>query len=105
MGGVVVNLVRGPQLSTTGDARRAMAGSLDPERHRAGLSEAGSTSTDELVDGLLAEAASTPSGASWRTSSARLADSDVPTYELPRLADGIDLGALYELADDLRDAG
>jgi hypothetical protein len=29
----------------------------------------------------------------------------VPTYELPRLADGIDLGGLYELADLLTDGG
>ena len=28
-----------------------------------------------------------------------------PTYELPRLADGIDLGALHELADLLTDQG
>ena len=30
---------------------------------------------------------------------------DVPTYELPRLTAGIDLGALYELAGMLRDQG
>ena len=33
----------------------------------------------------------------------RIAELDVPTYELPRLADGIDLGGLYELAADLID--
>ena len=29
----------------------------------------------------------------------------MPTYELPRLTGGIDLGALYELAGLLRDQG
>ena len=28
---------------------------------------------------------------------------DVPTYELPRLADGVDLGGLYDLAARLRE--
>ncbi len=29
----------------------------------------------------------------------------MPTYELPRLPDGIDLGGLYELAADLIEQG
>ncbi len=35
----------------------------------------------------------------------RITELDVPTDELPRLADGIDLGALYELAAELCDQG
>ena len=43
--------------------------------------------------------ATTPSGARSRTPSASVvAALDVPTYELPRLAGGVDLGGLYELA-------
>jgi hypothetical protein len=30
---------------------------------------------------------------------------DVPSYELPRLAGGVDLGGLYELAELLKDQG
>ena len=30
---------------------------------------------------------------------------DVPSYELPRLPGGIDLGGLYELAATIRDQG
>jgi len=30
---------------------------------------------------------------------------EVPTYELPRLAGGVDLGGLYELATALREQG
>ena len=30
---------------------------------------------------------------------------EVPTYELPRLAQGVDLGSLYELAAALREQG
>ena len=29
----------------------------------------------------------------------------MPAYELPRLADGVDLGGLYELAAQLKDQG
>ena len=35
----------------------------------------------------------------------RVDEVGVPTYELHRLPDGIDLGSLYELALDLRDQG
>ena len=35
----------------------------------------------------------------------RIAELGVPTYELPRLSDGVDLGGLYELAADLCEQG
>ena len=35
----------------------------------------------------------------------RITDFDRPTYELTQLADGIDMGGLYELALDLREQG
>jgi hypothetical protein len=35
----------------------------------------------------------------------RLGDLDRPTYELPALAEGIDLGSLYELAEQLTEQG
>jgi hypothetical protein len=35
----------------------------------------------------------------------RVGELDVPTYELPLLVGGVDLGALYELAGLLREQG
>ena len=39
------------------------------------------------------------------TQRALVADLDRPAYELPRLAGGVDLGGLYELAGLLREQG
>ena len=50
--------------------------------------------------------ATTPSGATSRTPSASWSTAlDVPTYELPRMPGGVDLGALYELAAAAQAAG
>jgi hypothetical protein len=50
--------------------------------------------------------ATTPSGGRWRMPQRALVDElDVPTYELPLLVGGVDLGALYELAGMLREQG
>jgi hypothetical protein len=35
----------------------------------------------------------------------RLAEADLPTLELPDLTDGVDVGALYDLAEVLIDQG
>ena len=48
----------------------------------------------------------TPNAGRSRTPSARSSSGlDVPTYELPRLAGGVDLGGLYELAAALKEQG
>ncbi len=39
------------------------------------------------------------------TAKDKLAESDLPTIELPELADGVDVAALYELAELLVSAG
>jgi hypothetical protein len=56
-----------------------------------------------LVSGLLAEARDHAERRALEDSQRALVDDlGVPTYELPRLAGGVDLGGLYELAADLR---
>ena len=62
--------------------------------------------SDELLDGLLDEARDHAIRRALEDAQRKLVkEMGVPTYELPRLAAGIDLGGLYELAGGLRDQG
>ncbi|MGZ4437887.1 MAG: ArsA family ATPase [Nocardioidaceae bacterium] len=105
VGGVVVNLVRSKELDDT--ARdRALAGELPRDKIVEGLEHAGVKPTKTLVDGLLAEARGHAERRELEDEQRkRITELDVPTYELPRLPDGMDLGGLYELAADLREQG
>jgi hypothetical protein len=59
-----------------------------------------------LIDGLLPEARHHADRRALEDSQRRLVQGlDVPSYELPRIAGGIDLGALYELAEMMRNQG
>jgi anion-transporting ArsA/GET3 family ATPase len=101
VGGVVVNLPRRTEL---GDEERdqAMAGELDRDAIAAELQRAGVKPTDTLVRGLLEEAREHAERRELEDEQRKRINAlDVPTYELPRLPDGIDLGALYELAAEL----
>lgn len=105
VGGVVVNQVR-PRDLDADDLAAARAGTLDRGRIEADLVEGGIAVSPALVDGLLAEAADHAERRALEDSQRRLvAGLDVPSYELPRLAGGIDLGGLYELAGHLREQG
>ena len=62
----------------------------------------GVTPTAEMVDGLLAEAREHAERRSLEDEMReRIEELGVPSYELSRLPDGIDLGGLYELAANL----
>lgn len=112
LGGVFVNMVRQPL--------------LNPEQLAA--AEAGSLNATEIGDGLIAAgvAPSAKRGARLRDwtdtlmvegaeharrvalekqERARLRDTNRPTMELPYIAGGIDLGALYTLAQRMRENG
>ena len=106
VGGVVVNLVR-PRDLDADDLAAARAGTLDRAALHADLAEAGVADGDDaLVDGLLGEARDHAERRALEDSQrAVVADLGVPTYELPRLAGGVDLGGLYELAADLKRQG
>jgi hypothetical protein len=103
--GGIIDLVRRRELDD--DARgAALAGSLPRAGIEADLAKAGVDVTPQLVDGLLREARDHAERRRLEDEQrARITALDVPTYELDRLADGIDLGALYELAADLVDQG
>jgi anion-transporting ArsA/GET3 family ATPase len=105
VGGVVVNLVRSKELSDEARAK-ALAGKLPRKGIQTDLGKTGLDVTPQLVDGLLDEARDHAERRRLEEEQRqRIAALDVPTYELPRMADGIDLGALYELAADLVEQG
>ncbi|HET7689961.1 MAG TPA: ArsA-related P-loop ATPase [Nocardioidaceae bacterium] len=105
VGSVIVNLVRPKTLDDTARAQ-ALKGELPRKEIAADLKKAGVTVTDELLDGLLAEAHDHAERRALEDEQrARIATIDNQVCELTRLADGMDLGGLYELALDLRDQG
>jgi len=108
VGAVVVNMVRPPRLSA-GELAAARKGRLDRGAVAAGLSAAGlpaGGSGDRIVDALLREAADHAERV-WleRQERAALAELGQPTYELSMLSDGVDLGGLYRLAEQLTEQG
>ncbi|WP_373994717.1 ArsA-related P-loop ATPase [Nocardioides sp. LS1] len=105
VGGVVVNLVR-PRDLDADDLAAAREGRIDADQVRADLKQAGVEDGDDLVEGLLSEAADHAERRSLEDTQREIvAGLGVPSYELPRLAGGVDLGALYELAAELRKQG
>ena len=106
VGGVVVNMVRDPVLPQRSLAA-AGKGRLDRDAVLAGLEAAGLAGrSTALLDGLLAEAGEHAVRVALEASQRKeLATLDRPTYELPAMSGGIDLGALYDLAQELREQG
>ena len=105
VGAVVVNLARANELDE--EARdRALSGGLSREQIEKDLDRVGIDATPEMVDGLLTEAREHAERRGLEDEMReRIVELAVPTYELPRLPDGVDLGGLYELAADLCEQG
>jgi anion-transporting ArsA/GET3 family ATPase len=105
VGGVVVNAVREPLLPH-GDLLAAQHGRLDTATLAAGLKEAGLETTDELVRALTSEAGEHAQRVALEERGRdSLGALQRPSYELPLLADSVDLGGLYQLAQLLREQG
>ena len=116
--GVVVNQVRRPMLSTSSQSK-ARRGKLDLETMAADLEKVGVTtaggwlagshgalSTQQVVQALAAEAADHAERVDLESRERdEIEGLDRPTYELPFLAEGVDVASLYELADLLRSQG
>lgn len=101
VGGVVVNLTRRAELDEE-ERDQAMSGGLDKDSLRADLERVGLRTSQALLDGLLVEAREHAERRELEDEQRKLISAlDVPTYELTRLPDGIDLGGLYELAAEL----
>jgi anion-transporting ArsA/GET3 family ATPase len=105
VGGVVVNLVRPRDLKVK-DLAAARKGTLDRGAIRTDLAEVGVDVDEALLDGLLSEARDHAERRALEDSQRKVVNGlGVPAYELPRLAGGVDLGGLYELAQCLKDQG
>ena len=105
VGGVIVNQVRPRDLPDESLAA-ALDGSLDGETIAEDLKRAGVEPDPALIATLTAEAKEYAERRSLEDTQRDLvAGLGVPTYELNRIAGGIDIGALYELAAELKDQG
>ena len=101
-GAVIVNKVR-PQWLPDRSVTAAASGRVDAERIRAGLAGAGLDLPPDVVDALVRETVDHAVRVHAESLAlARLdAGPDLPRLELPTLVDGVHLGSLYELADEL----
>jgi anion-transporting ArsA/GET3 family ATPase len=115
IGAVIVNMVREPFLPQAA-LESAIDGEIDRAEVLAGLAAAGlgrrsrasgnDTSPAALATALLEEAAGHGARVRMeRDERKELIALSRPTYELPALASGIDLGALYGLANQLTEQG
>jgi anion-transporting ArsA/GET3 family ATPase len=105
VGGVVVNQVR-PRDLDEDDLAAVRAGKVTKRAVSADLNRAGLPGTGDLVLSLLGEARDHAERRALEEAQRTLVgELGVPTYELPLLVGGIDLGGLYELAGLLRDQG
>lgn len=105
IGSVIVNRNIPPFLPPA-DLAKAAEGDIDADAVRAGLSSVGIDLPDADFAGLLTETIEHASRIRARSESAtQLENLHVPRLELPTIADGVDLGSLYELAEILAEQG
>jgi anion-transporting ArsA/GET3 family ATPase len=99
VGGVVVNLVRPQDLDEQARAD-LLAGAVDQSALAKALTAVGVDATPGLVEVLVSEGRDHAERRRLEDDQRALVEEiGVPTYELPQLAGGIDLGGLYELAE------
>lgn len=105
VGGVIVNLVRPQDLDV--EARTALlADEVDTKALAKALGAAGIKAPTRIVPTLIAEGRDHAERRQLEDSQRSIVEAiDVPTYELPLLAGGADLGGLYELASALTEQG
>jgi anion-transporting ArsA/GET3 family ATPase len=105
VGGIVVNLVR-PQALSPGALAQVRDDAVDPTAITSDLSRARVDVDASLVRSLVAEARDHAVRRHLEDEQRTLVAAEgLPTYELPRIAAGIDHGALVELAQLLRNQG
>ncbi len=105
VGSVIVNRCI-PAYLEPADLAKAAEGVVDADAVRAGLAMARIKLTDADFAGLLTETIHHATRISARAeTAAQLSELSVPRLELPTVADGIDLGSLYELSEELAQQG
>jgi anion-transporting ArsA/GET3 family ATPase len=105
IGSVIVNRNIAAYLQPD-DLAKAAEGDVDADAARAGLSAAGIKLNDNDFAGLLTETIQHATRMAARAATAEQLDElKVPRLELPTIADGVDLGSLYELSESLAQQG
>jgi Anion-transporting ATPase len=105
MGSIIVNMARQPELSPT-DLEAACRGELDAAAIEIGLKEAGVRADESVVAGLMLLGREHAERVALEAEQRILLDSaGQPVVTLPYLADGMDLGGLYDLAEELCEHG
>jgi anion-transporting ArsA/GET3 family ATPase len=105
IGSVVVNRNIAAYLQPD-DLAKAAEGDVDADAVRASLATAGIKLKDADFAGLLTETIQHATRITARAASAEQLDQlQVPRLELPTIADGVDLGSLYELSESLAQQG
>jgi anion-transporting ArsA/GET3 family ATPase len=101
IGSVIVNRTL-PVYLGADDLTKAAEGDVDADAVRAGLAKAGVKLSDADFAGLLTETIQHATRLAARAEAAEQLDEiAMPRLELPQLPDGVDLGSLYELAEEL----
>jgi len=101
IGGIVINMARPAVLS-----REELKAAPDVAGMATALTAAGLHSTDELAAALARELTEHARHVELQDHErTELEAAGQPIYELPMIAEGIDLAALYRLAEELRDQG
>jgi anion-transporting ArsA/GET3 family ATPase len=105
IGSVIVNRNIAAYLQPD-DLAKAAEGDVDADAVRASLAAAGIKLKDPDFAGLLTETIQHATRITARAASAeQLEQLKVPRLELPTIADGVDLGSLYELSESLAQQG
>jgi anion-transporting ArsA/GET3 family ATPase len=105
IGSVIVNRNIAAYLQPD-DLAKAAEGHVDADAVRAGLTAAGIKLTEKDFAGLLTETIQHATRITARAATAEQLDElKVPRLELPTIADGVDLGSLYELSESLAQQG
>jgi hypothetical protein len=105
-GSIMINMVQPPLGLSGAQVRATAAGDVDTGELAVSLKAAGVNDDGRLAGDLAAElvAAARTIGAQ-KAQRRRLAAAGQPRYDLPLIADGVDLGGLYRLAAVLREQG
>jgi anion-transporting ArsA/GET3 family ATPase len=105
IGSVIVN--RGlPIYLQSDDLAKAAEGDVDADAVRSGFVTAGIKLNDDDFAGILTETIQHATRLKARAETAQQLDEiAVPRLELPNMADGVDLGSLYEMAEELARQG
>ncbi|SMC99300.1 Anion-transporting ATPase, ArsA/GET3 family [Kibdelosporangium aridum] len=104
-GAVILNRVRPPRLPAR-SVTSAAGGRVDGSRIRTGLEAAGIDLAPDVLDGLVAETVEHAIRVQAESASREeLAESDLPALELPEMTDGVDVAALYEMAEIMVEQG